>query len=149
MKPNELQRLLKNAKVVRVPISEEETTLEMDANLVMVPRVEYANLVRKAAMLDALSDDLRARVARSDHYPVNDDIVMAVTGVNRYQDVLSSEREEIKKKAEDDSKKIADLECQIEKLKVQLSVIRDERDIARAEVYDLKAGGGKQEEPHE
>ena len=143
MKPNELQHLLKNAKVVRVPISEEKTTIEMDENLVMVPRVEYANLVRKAAMLDALSEDLKARVAKGENYPVKDEIVMAVTGVNKFRDVLASEREEAQKNAEEDYKKI-------EALKEKLEEARAERAAAMAELEALKAAGEKpKEEPHE
>lgn len=143
MKPNELQHLLKNAKVVRVPISEEKTTIEMDENLVMVPRVEYANLVRKAAMLDALSDDLKARIAKGENYPIKDEIVMAVTGANRFRDVLASEREEAQKNAEENYKKI-------EALKEKLEEARAERAAAMAELEALKAVGEEQkEEPHE
>lgn len=143
MKPNELQHLLKNAKVVRVPISEEKTTIEMDENLVMVPRVEYANLVRKAAMLDALSDDLKARIAKGENYPIKDEIVMAVTGANRFRDVLASEREEAQKNAEENYKKI-------EALKEKLEEARAERAAAMAELEALKAAGEEQkEEPHE
>ena len=143
MKPNELQHLLKNAKVVRVPISEEKTTIEMDENLVMVPRMEYANLVRKAAMLDALSDDLKARIAKGENYPIKDEIVMAITGANKFRDVLASEREETQKKAEENYKKI-------EALKEKLEEARAERAAAMAELEALKAAGEKQkEEPHE
>lgn len=142
MKPNELQRLLKNAKVVRVPISEEKTTIEMDENLVMVPRVEYANLVRKAAMLDALSDDLKARIAKGENYPIKDEIVMAVTGATRFRDVLASEREEAQKNAEENYKKI-------EALKEKLEEARAERAAAMAELEALKAAEKPKEEPHE
>lgn len=142
MKPNELQHLLKNAKVVRVPISEEKTTIEMDENLVMVPRVEYANLVRKAAMLDALSDDLKARIAKGENYPVKDEIVMAVTGANRFRDVLASEREEAQKNAEENYKKI-------EALKEKLDEAIKERKAALAELEALKAAEKPKEEPHE
>lgn len=143
MKPNELQHLLKNAKVVRVPISEEKTTIEMDENLVMVPRMEYANLVRKAAMLDALSDDLKARIAKGENYPIKDEIVMAVTGANKFRDVLASEREETQKKAEEDYK-------HIEALKEKLDEAVKERKAALAELEALKAAGEKpKEEPHE
>lgn len=142
MKPNELQHLLKNAKVVRVPISEEKTTIEMDENLVMVPRVEYANLVRKAAMLDALSDDLKARVAKGENYPIKDEIVMAVTGANKFRDVLASEREETQKKAEEDYK-------HIEALKEKLDEAVKERKAALAELEALKAAEKPKEEPHE
>lgn len=142
MKPNELQHLLKNAKVVRVPISEEKTTIEMDENLVMVPRVEYANLVRKAAMLDALSDDLKARIAKGENYPIKDEIVMAVTGANRFRDVLASEREETQKKAEEDYK-------HIEALKEKLDEAVKERKAALAELEALKAAEKPKEEPHE
>ena len=142
MKPNELQHLLKNAKVVRVPISEEKTTIEMDENLVMVPRVEYANLVRKAAMLDALSDDLKARIAKGENYPIKDEIVMAVTGANKFRDVLASEREETQKKAEEDYK-------HIEALKEKLDEAVKERKAALAELEALKAAEKPKEEPHE
>lgn len=143
MKPNELQHLLKNAKVVRVPISEEKTTIEMDENLVMVPRMEYANLVRKAAMLDALSDDLKARIAKGENYPIKDEIVMAVTGANKFRDVLASEREETQKKAEEDYK-------HIEALKEKLDEAVKERKAALAELEALKAAAEKpKEEPHE
>lgn len=142
MKPNELQHLLKNAKVVRVPISEEKTTIEMDENLVMVPRVEYANLVRKAAMLDALSDDLKARIAKGENYPIKDEIVMAVTGATRFRDVLASEREEAQKNAEENYKKI-------EALKEKLEEARAERAAAMAELEALKAAEKPKEEPHE
>ena len=143
MKPNELQHLLKNANVVRVPISEEKTTIEMDENLVMVPRVEYANLVRKAAMMDALSDDLKARIAKGENYPIKDEIVMAITGANKFRDVLASEREETQKKAEENYKKI-------EALKEKLEEARAERAAAMAELETLKAAGEKpKEEPHE
>lgn len=142
MKPNELQHLLKNAKVVSVPISEEKTTIEMDENLVMVPRVEYANLVRKAAMLDALSDDLKARIAKGENYPIKDEIVMAVTGANKFRDVLASEREEAKKKAEEDYK-------HIEALKEKLDEAVKERKAALAELEALKAAEKPKEEPHE
>ena len=143
MKPNELQHLLKNAKVVRVPISEEKTTIEMDENLVMVPRMEYANLVRKAAMLDALSDDLKARVAKGENYPIKDEIVMAITGVNKFRDVLASEREETQKKAEEDYK-------HIEALKEKLDEAVKERKAALAELEALKAAGEKpKEDAHE
>ena len=143
MKPNELQHLLKNAKVVSVPIAEERTTIEMDENLVMVPRVEYANLIRKAVLLDALSDDLKARVAKGENYPIKDEIVLAVTGVNKFRDVLASEREENQKKAEETLKKI-------EAMKEKLEETRLERDVARAEVEVLKSGGEKpKEEAHE
>lgn len=142
MKPNELQHLLKNAKVVRVPISEEKTTIEMDENLVMVPRMEYANLVRKAAMLDALSDDLKARIAKGENYPIKDEIVMAVTGANRFRDVLASEREESQKKAEEDYK-------HIEALKEKLDEAVKERKAALAELEALKAAEKPKEEPHE
>ena len=142
MKPNELQHLLKNAKVVRVPISEEKTTIEMDENLVMVPRLEYANLVRKAAMLDALSDDLKARIAKGENYPIKDEIVMAVTGANRFRDVLASEREEAQKKAEEDYK-------HIEALKEKLDEAVKERKAALAELEALKAAEKPKEEPHE
>lgn len=142
MKPNELQHLLKNAKVVRVPISEEKTTIEMDENLVMVPRVEYANLVRKAAMLDALSDDLKARIAKGENYPIKDEIVMAVTGANKFRDVLVSEREEAQKKAEEDYK-------HIEALKEKLDEAVKERKAALAELEALKAAEKPKEEPHE
>ena len=142
MKPNELQHLLKNAKVVRVPISEEKTTIEMDENLVMVPRVEYANLVRKAAMLDALSDDLKARIAKGENYPIKDEIVMAVTGANKFRDVLASEREEAQKKAEEDYK-------HIEALKEKLDEAVKERKAALAELEALKAAEKPKEEPHE
>lgn len=143
MKPNELQHLLKNAKAVRVPIAEEKTTIEMDENLVMVPRVEYANLIRKAALLDALSDDLKARVAKGENYPIKDEIVLAVTGVNKFRDVLASEREENQKQAEETQKKI-------EALKEKLEETRLERDVARAEVEVLKSGEEKpKEEAHE
>lgn len=143
MKPNELQHLLKNAKVVRVPISEEKTTIEMDENLVMVPRVEYANLVRKAAMLDALSDDLKARIAKGENYPIKDEIVMAVTGANRFRDVLASEREEAQKNAEENYKKI-------EALKEKLEEARAERAAALAELEALKDAGEKpKEDAHE
>ena len=142
MKPNELQHLLKNAKVVRVPISEEKTTIEMDENLVMVHRLEYANLVRKAAMLDALSDDLKARIAKGENYPIKDEIVMAVTGANRFRDVLASEREEAQKKAEEDYK-------HIEALKEKLDEAVKERKAALAELEALKAAEKPKEEPHE
>lgn len=143
MKPNELQHLLKNAKVVRVPISEEKTTIEMDENLVMVPRMEYANLVRKAAMLDALSDDLKARIAKGENYPIKDEIVMAVTGANKFRDVLASEREETQKKAEEDYK-------HIEALKEKLDEAVKERKAALAELEALKAAGEKpKEDAHE
>lgn len=142
MKPNELQHLLKNAKVVRVPISEEKTTIEMDENLVMVPRLEYANLVRKAAMLDALSDDLKARIAKGENYPIKDEIVMAVTGANKFRDVLASEREETQKKAEEDYK-------HIEALKEKLDEAVKERKAALAELEALKAAEKPKEEPHE
>lgn len=142
MKPNELQHLLKNAKVVRVPISEEKTTIEMDENLVMVPRMEYANLVRKAAMLDALSDDLKARIAKGENYPIKDEIVMAVTGANKFRDVLASEREETQKKAEEDYK-------HIEALKEKLDEAVKERKAALAELEALKAAEKPKEEPHE
>lgn len=142
MKPNELQHLLKNAKVIRVPISEEKTTIEMDENLVMVPRVEYANLVRKAAMLDALSDDLKARIAKGENYPIKDEIVMAVTGANKFRDVLASEREETRKKAEEDYK-------HIEALKEKLDEAVKERKAALAELEALKAAEKPKEEPHE
>ena len=143
MKPNELQHLLKNAKVVRVPISEEKTTIEMDESLVMVPLVEYANLVRKAAMLDALSDDLKARIAKGENYPIKDEIVMAVTGANKFRDVLASEREETKKKAEEDYK-------HIEALKEKLDEAVKERKAALAELEALKAAGEKpKEDAHE
>ena len=142
MKPNELQHLLKNAKVVRVPISEEKTTIEMDENLVMVPRVEYANLVRKAAMLDALSDDLKARIAKGENYPIKDEIVMAITGVNKFRDVLVSEREEAQKKVEEDYK-------HIEALKEKLDEAVKERKAALAELEALKAAEKPKEEPHE
>lgn len=142
MKPNELQHLLKNAKVVRVPISEEKTTIEMDENLVMVPRVEYANLVRKAAMLDALSDDLKARIAKGENYPIKDEIVMAVTGANKFRDVLVSEREEAQKKVEEDYK-------HIEALKEKLDEAVKERKAALAELEALKAAEKPKEEPHE
>lgn len=142
MKPNELQHLLKNAKVVRVPISEEKTTIEMDENLVMVPRIEYANLVRKAAMLDALSDDLKARIAKGENYPIKDEIVMAVTGANKFRDVLASEREETQKKAEEDYK-------HIEALKEKLDEAVKERKAALAELEALKAAEKPKEEPHE
>ena len=142
MKPNELQHFLKNAKVVRVPISEEKTTIEMDENLVMVPRVEYANLVRKAAMLDALSDDLKARIAKGENYPIKDEIVMAVTGANKFRDVLVSEREEAQKKAEEDYK-------HIEALKEKLDEAVKERKAALAELEALKAAEKPKEEPHE
>ena len=142
MKPNELQHLLKNAKVVRVPISEEKTTIEMDENLVMVPRMEYANLVRKAAMLDALSDDLKARIAKGENYPIKDEIVMAVTGANKFRDVLASEREETQKKAEEDYK-------HIEALKEKLDEAVKERKAALVELEALKAAEKPKEEPHE
>lgn len=142
MKPNELQHLLKNAKVVRVPISEEKTTIEMDESLVMVPRMEYANLVRKAAMLDALSDDLKARIAKGENYPIKDEIVMAVTGANKFRDVLASEREETQKKAEEDYK-------HIEALKEKLDEAVKERKAALAELEALKAAEKPKEEPHE
>lgn len=143
MKPNELQHLLKNAKVVRVPISEEKTTIEMDESLVMVPLVEYANLVRKAAMLDALSDDLKARIAKGENYPIKDEIVMAVTGANKFRDVLASEREETQKKAEEDYK-------HIEALKEKLDEAVKERKAALAELEALKAAGEKpKEDAHE
>ena len=148
MKPNELQHLLKST--IRVPIEEEKATIEMDENLVMVPRMEYANLVSKAAMLDILSDDLKARLAKGESYPIKDEIVMAVTRANRFRDVLASEREEAQKQAEEDSKKIAGLEDEMETLKAELSVIRNERDNAMAEIYNLKAGYKSREvEPHE
>lgn len=142
MKPNELQHLLKNAKVVRVPISEEKTTIEMDENLVMVPRMEYANLVRKAAMLDALSDDLKARIAKGENYPIKDEIVMAVTGANKFRDVLASEREETQKKAEEDYK-------HIEALKEKLDEAVKERKAALAELEALKAAEKSKEDAHE
>ena len=142
MKPNELQHLLKNAKVVRVPISEEKTTIEMDENLVMVSRMEYANLVRKAAMLDALSDDLKARIAKGENYPIKDEIVMAVTGANKFRDVLVSEREEAQKKVEEDYK-------HIEALKEKLDEAVKERKAALAELEALKAAEKPKEEPHE
>lgn len=143
MTPNELQHLLKNAKVVRVPISEEKTTIEMDENLVMVPRLEYANLVRKATMLDALSDDLKARIAKGENYPIKDEIVMAVTGANRFRDVLASEREEAQKQAEENYK-------HIEALKEKLEEARAERAAALAELEALKAAGEKpKEDAHE
>lgn len=142
MKPNELQHLLKNAKVVHVPISEEKTTIEMDENLVMVPRMEYANLIRKAAMLDALSDDLKARIAKGENYPIKDEIVMAVTGANKFRDVLASEREETQKKAEEDYK-------HIEALKEKLDEAVKERKAALAELEALKAAEKQKEEPHE
>lgn len=142
MKPNELQHLLKNAKVVRVSISEEKTTIEMDENLVMVPRVEYANLVRKAAMLDALSDDLKARIAKGENYPIKDEIVMAVTGANKFRDVLASEREEAQKQAVEDYK-------HIEALKEKLDEAVKERKAALAELEALKAAEKPKEEPHE
>ena len=148
MKPNELQHLLKNA--IRVPIEEEKATIEMDENLVLVSRMEYTNLVRKATMLDILSDDLKARLAKGESYPIKDEIVMAVTRANRFLDVLASEREEAQKQAEEDSKKIAGLEDEMATLKAELSVIRNERDNARAEIYNLKAGYKSREvEPHE
>jgi len=142
MKPNELQHLLKNAKVVRVPISEEKTTIEMDENLVMVPRMEYVNLVRKAAMLDALSDDLKARIAKGENYPIKDEIVMAVTGANKFRDVLASEREETQKKAEEDYK-------HIEALKEKLDEAVKERKAALAELEALKAAEKPKEDAHE
>lgn len=142
MKPNELQHLLKNAKVVRVPISEEKTTIEMDESLVMVPRTEYANLVRKAAMLDALSDDLKARIAKGENYPIKDEIVMAVTGANKFRDVLASEREETQKKAEEDYK-------HIEALKEKLDEAVKERKAALAELEALKAAEKPKEDAHE
>ena len=142
MKPNELQHLLKNAKVVRVPISEEKTTIEMDENLVMVPRMEYANLVRKAAMLDALSDDLKARIAKGENYPIKDEIVMAVTGANKLREVLASESDKTQKKAEEDYK-------HIEALKEKLDEAVKERKAALAELEALKAAEKPKEEPHE
>lgn len=142
MKPNELQHLLKNAKVIRVPIAEEKTTIEMDENLVVVPRIEYATLIRKAALLDALTDDLKGRMAKNETYPIKDEIVMAVTGANRFRDVLASEREETQKKAEEDYK-------HIEALKEKLDEAVKERKAALAELEALKAAEKPKEEPHE
>ena len=143
MKPNELQHLLKNAKVVRVPIAEEKTTIEMDENLVMVPRIEYANLIRKAALLDALTDDLKGRMAKKETYPIKDEIVLAVTGANKFRDVLASEREKA-------SNEIAELHKALEKMHAELNETRAERDVAKAAVEMLKTGGEKpKEEPHE
>ena len=142
MKPNELQHLLKNAKVVRVPISEEKTTIEMDENLVMIPRIEYATLIRKAALLDALTDDLKGRMAKNETYPIKDEIVMAVTGANRFRDVLASERKEAQKQAEEDYK-------HIEALKEKLDEAVKERKAALAELEALKAAEKPKEEPHE
>jgi len=142
MQPDELKRLLKNTKMVRVPIAEEKTTIEMDENLVMVSRIEYATLIRKATLLDALSDDLKARIAKGENYPIKDEIVMAVTGANRFRDVLASERKEAQKKAEEDYK-------HIEALKEKLDEAVKERKAALAELEALKAAEKPKEEPHE
>lgn len=139
MKPNELQHLLKSAKVIRVPVAEEKATIEMDENLVMVPRTEYTKLVSKAALLDALSNDLKVRVAKGETYPIKDDIVMAVTGVTRFQDVLESEREETQKNAEEKNK-------HIEALKEKLDEALAERNESRADLEALKASIEKQKE---
>lgn len=145
MKPNELQRLLKNAKVVRVPISEEETTLEMDANLVMVPRLQYVDLIRKAALYDCLRDDIRVGLDEGGAYPVDNDIVMATTGMNRYKAALMSEKAEMKQKAEEDAKTIEAMGEELKKLKIVLDDTRAEREAAIAELRAIKDGAGKQE----
>lgn len=142
MKPNELQEMLKNAKMIRVPIAEEKATIEMDENLVMVPRIEYATLIRKAALLDALTDDLKGRMAKNETYPIKDEIVMAVTGANRFRDVLASERKEAQKQAEEDYK-------HIEALKEKLDEAVKERKAALAELEALKAAEKPKEEQHE
>ena len=93
-------------------------------------------------MLDALSDDLKARIAKGENYPIKDEIVMAVTGANKFRDVLVSEREEAQKKVEEDYK-------HIEALKEKLDEAVKERKAALAELEALKAAEKPKEEPHE
>lgn len=142
MKRDELKRVLKDTKEVRFPISEEKTTITIDENMVFVPRIEYANLLRRAALMDALADDLKIRLDRGDNYPVKDDIVMAVTGANRYKD-------RIKNEVDAAYQKIENLKSALDKMHTELNEVRAERDAAKAEIESLKAGGGKQEESHE
>jgi len=143
MKPNELHHLLKNTKVVRVPISEEKTTIEMDENLVLVPSLQYVDLIRKAALFDALRDDIRISLDDGEAYPIDNDVVMAVTGMNCYKAAITSEKAKLRMKAEEDSKKI-------ETLKEKLEEARAERAVAMTELEALKAAGEKpKEETHE
>lgn len=143
MQPDELKRILKNAKTINAPIAEEKITIEMDENLVIVPRLEYATLIKKAVLLDALSDDLKGRIAKNETYPIKDEVVLAVTGANKFRDVLASEREKA-------SNEIAELHEALEKMHAELNETRAERDVAKAAVEMLKTGGEKpKEESHE
>ena len=142
MKRDELKRMLKDTKEVRFPISEEKTTITIDENMVFVPRIEYAGLLRRAALMDALADDLKIRLDHGDNYPVKDEIVMAVTGANRYKD-------RIKNEVDAAYQKIENLKSALDEMHKELNEVRAERDAAKAEIESLKAGGGKQEESHE
>ena len=143
MKPNELQQLLKNAKMVRVPVAEEKTTIELDERLVIIPRLEYADLIRKATLYSALKDDIRTEIDADNEYPVDNDVVMACVGMNRYRHEKKYEKAEAKRQAEENHK-------HIDALKEKLDEAIAERNAARAELEALKAGGEKpKEEPHE
>ena len=145
MKPNELQHLLKDAKMIRVPISEEKTTIELDENLVMIPRLQYFDLVRKATLFDCLKDDIRVGLDEGESYPIDNDVVMAITGMNRYKAALMSEKNELKQKAEEDAKKIEAMSEELKKLKIVLDDTKAEREAAIAELRAIKDGDGKQE----
>lgn len=142
MKRDELKRVLKDTKEVRFPISEEKTTITIDENMVFVPRIEYASLLRRAALMDALADDLKIRLDRGDNYPVKDDIVMAVTGANRYKD-------RIKNEVDVAYKRIEELTSELAKRNEEFDNVRAQLEIAKDEIESLKAGRGKQEESHE
>lgn len=138
MKRDELKRVLKDAKEVRFPISEEKTTITIDENMVFVPRIEYASLLRRSALLDALADDLKIRLDNGDNYPVKDDIVMAVTGANRY-------KERIKNEVDAAYKRIEELTSELAKRHEEFDNVRAQLEIAKDEIESLKSSGKSEE----
>lgn len=75
--------------------------LEMNAEI-MVDDTEYRQLVSKAAALDIITADIKAKLDYGyDYNLVNDDIVLAVTGMNVYKRKIKAERKEEKADGED------------------------------------------------
>ena len=77
--------------------------LEVKAD-VMIDDKDYRELVSKAAALDILTADLKRKIDYGHSYSlVDDDLVLAVTGMNVYQAKKKAEEEAAKKDAEEES----------------------------------------------
>ena len=76
--------------------------IEMNAQI-CIDDNEYRELVSKAAALDILTADLKRKIDYGHSYSlVDDDLVLAVTGMNVYQAKKKAEEEAAKKDTEEE-----------------------------------------------